>query len=89
MYMIIYRLANGKAWKSTTLDITALTTMQFEDRAITGKLGLDATTITSSIEREADSEPPRTASTETATQVWTPSEPEWAIRIEKQDTSMV
>lgn len=91
--MIIYRLADGKAWKSTTLDVTALTTMQFEDRAFTVKSRFDAATITSGVDFAADPdpdpEPPRTASTETATHVWTPSEPEWAITIEKHGTSMV
>ena len=76
MYMIIYRLANGKAWESTT--ITALTTMQFEDRTITGKSGLDTTTF-SGTKFIVGPDPSRTASTETATHARTPSEPELSI----------
>ena len=86
MYMIIYRLANGKAWKTTT--ITALTTIQFEDRTIPGKPGLDTTTF-SGTKSIADPDPSRTASTETATHVRTPSKPEWLIEVDKQETSMV
>ena len=87
MYMIIYRLADGKAWKSSTLDITALTTMQFEDRMMTNKIGFD-TIMSVGGEYGTDPEPPRTASTETAAEVWT-CEPDWAAKVEKHDSSKV
>ena len=78
IYMVIYRLANGRAWKSTTLDMTALTTVQFEDRTNMGRPGLDMATC-SGIKFAVDPDPSRTASTETATHVRTPSEPELSI----------